>query len=143
MMHDIEKLLARLEHVKQTSPNSWLASCPAHDDKHPSLSIRETSEGFILIHCFAGCAVHEVIAAAGISMDQLFPTRPDHHRKPERRPFPATDVLRAIAFESLVVAVAGVSMLAGESFTEIDRERLILAVSRIQSAMTAAGVTDD
>jgi hypothetical protein len=40
----------------------------------------------------------------------------------------------------LVVAAAGVSLLAGTPFSETDRARLILAVSRIQAAMTAAGV---
>jgi hypothetical protein len=39
-----------------------------------------------------------------------------------------------------VVAAAGVSLLAGTPFSETDRARLILAVSRIQAAMTAAGV---
>jgi hypothetical protein len=55
--------------------------------------------------------------------------------------FQRADVLRAIGFEALVVAAAAVALLTGEPFTEMDRERLILAVSRIQGAMTAAGVT--
>jgi hypothetical protein len=69
----------------------------------------------------------------------LVPSITEH--KPERRPFPAADVLRAIGFEALVVAAAAVAMLAGEPFNDIDRDRLILAVSRIQAAMTAAGVS--
>lgn len=39
-----------------------LVSCPAHNDKTESLSIRETPEGKILIHCFAGCTFAEVAA---------------------------------------------------------------------------------
>src|SRR3954447_26341341 len=42
--------------------NSWLARCPAHDDRNPSLSIRE-SDGKILVHCHAGCKQRTVIAA--------------------------------------------------------------------------------
>jgi hypothetical protein len=34
-----------------------------------------------------------------------------------------------------------VSLLAGQPFSEADRGRLILAVHRVQAAMTAAGVT--
>ena len=71
-------------------------------------------------------------------MSDLFPPR-QHHGKPERRPFPAADVLRALAAEALVVASCGVSMLAGR-FTDADRERLILAVQRIQSGITASGI---
>jgi putative DNA primase/helicase len=34
----------------------WVARCPAHDDRTPSLSIRETHEGRVLLKCFAGCS---------------------------------------------------------------------------------------
>jgi len=40
----------------------WMARCPAHDDRKPSLSISEC-EGGILVHCHAGCSQAEVIAA--------------------------------------------------------------------------------
>ncbi|TFH47119.1 MAG: hypothetical protein E4H01_08830, partial [Lysobacterales bacterium] len=33
----------------------WIARCPAHDDIKPSLSIRETEDGKILVYCHAGC----------------------------------------------------------------------------------------
>jgi DNA primase len=39
-----------------------MARCPAHDDRTPSLSIREV-EGKVLIHCHAGCSQRDVIAA--------------------------------------------------------------------------------
>lgn len=41
----------------------WMACCPAHDDKTPSLSIREGLDGTLLVHCFAGCGQALVIAA--------------------------------------------------------------------------------
>ncbi|MDE2260450.1 MAG: hypothetical protein KGK17_09035 [Betaproteobacteria bacterium] len=62
------------------------------------------------------------------------------HAKRMGRPFPAADILRAIAFEALVVAVAGSSLLEGKAFSIIDRERLTLAVSRIQAALDAGGL---
>ncbi len=39
--------------------DGWMACCPAHDDKNPSLSISEKN-GKLLWHCFAGCAQGEV-----------------------------------------------------------------------------------
>lgn len=108
-----EILLSRLERVKRTGAGRWLARCPAHDDEGPSLSIRELDDGRVLVHCFAGCAVHSVLSAVGLSFNDLFPPGDLGHRaKREGRPFPAADILRAIAFEALVVAVAGSSMLA-------------------------------
>jgi putative DNA primase/helicase len=41
----------------------WIARCPAHDDRTPSLSIREGDGGKLLVHCHAGCEQAQVIAA--------------------------------------------------------------------------------
>ncbi len=41
----------------------WMARCPAHDDKSPSLSVRDTDDGRVLVYCHAGCRQSEVIAA--------------------------------------------------------------------------------
>lgn len=134
-------LLERLDKVRQTGRGSWMACCPSHADTSPSLSIRETDDGLILVHCFAGCDVSEVMAAAGLAMDALFPARTPHHGKPLRRAFPAADALRAIASEAMIVVSSGVTLLAGKPFSESDRERLVVAVARIQAAITASGVT--
>lgn len=40
----------------------WVAKCPAHEDKKPSLSITE-KEGKVLVHCWAGCEQKAVIGA--------------------------------------------------------------------------------
>jgi putative DNA primase/helicase len=42
--------------------NSWIARCPAHDDKTPSLSISEGEDGKVLVYCHAGCDQEDVIA---------------------------------------------------------------------------------
>src|SRR6185312_8947072 len=44
------------------SGTGWIAKCPAHDDRNPSLSIRD-ADGKVLFHCHAGCGQHEVIEA--------------------------------------------------------------------------------
>jgi hypothetical protein len=139
-MSQVDNLLSHLDKVKRTGKGNWIARCPAHLDKSPSLTIRELDDGRVLLHCFVGCSVHEVLDAVGMDMAALFPPREIQHGKPERRPFPAADVLRAIGFESLVVCAAAVTMLTGEAFTQADRDRLILATERIQAGLTAAGV---
>ena len=138
-------LLQHLQKVKRTKPGSWLACCPAHSDKTASLSIRELDDGRVLVHCFAGCAVHEVVGSIGLGLSDLFPPRAieDGKGKPERRPFPAADILRAIAFESTLVLIAAADLLAGQPYTEADRARLALAASRIQAALTAGGISNE
>jgi putative DNA primase/helicase len=40
----------------------WMARCPAHDDREPSLSIRNAGDGKVLVRCHAGCDQERVIA---------------------------------------------------------------------------------
>ena len=132
-------ILSRLEKVHRTGPGRYTARCPSHDDKGPSLAIRELDDGRILLHCFAGCSVHQIVGAVGLEIQALFPPREIAHGKPERRPFPAADVLRCIGFEALVVVSAAAALLTGHPFGAVDRERLSLASGRIQAALRAAG----
>jgi hypothetical protein len=42
---------------------AWMARCPAHDDRTPSLSIADAKDGRVLVRCHAGCDQCDVIAA--------------------------------------------------------------------------------
>jgi putative DNA primase/helicase len=42
---------------------TWTARCPAHEDRKPSLSIKDASSGKVLVCCHAGCDQQQVIAA--------------------------------------------------------------------------------
>jgi hypothetical protein len=53
------------------SRSGWLARCPAHEDRSPSLSISTRGEK-ILLHCFAGCTVVAICAALGLRVSDLF-----------------------------------------------------------------------
>jgi hypothetical protein len=53
--------------------NCWMARCPAHEDSTPSLSIKETRDGRLLVHCHAGCEQTAVISA--LQARGLWPTR--------------------------------------------------------------------
>jgi len=44
----------------EKSPGQFMARCPAHADKNPSLAISEQN-GSILLHCFAGCRYENII----------------------------------------------------------------------------------
>jgi putative DNA primase/helicase len=41
----------------------WMARCPTHDDREPSLAIRYAHNGKVLVCCHAGCEQGRVIAA--------------------------------------------------------------------------------
>jgi hypothetical protein len=63
--------------------------CPAHDDRHASLSINEGDDGRVLVKCHAGCSVDAVLGAFGLSKRDLFPSpRPAGHRARPEAPKP-------------------------------------------------------
>ena len=66
-------ILSRLDKVKRMGGNQWMACCPAHEDKSPSLSIFENHDGRILVNCFAGCGGSDVMTAIGLSLSDLYP----------------------------------------------------------------------
>jgi len=66
-----ERVLTRLDSVVMRS-TGWVARCPAHDDRNPSLSIREGEDGRCLVKCFAGCTAEAVVGAIGLTMADLF-----------------------------------------------------------------------
>jgi hypothetical protein len=59
---DVETLLRRIHHVRRYR-GGWLARCPAHEDRTPSLSIGIGRNGRILLHCFAGCSYQAIRTA--------------------------------------------------------------------------------
>jgi hypothetical protein len=136
-MSKVDLFLSRLDGVKQTRPGRWKAKCPAHDDKNPSLIVTELDDGRTLLHCFSGCPPDEVLSAVGMTFADLHPAPLGHRFAPERRAIPASDVLRALCHEVLVVAAGAVKVLPEG---HPDRERLILAAERLQAGARMAGV---
>ena len=68
----IENILARLSKVRK-SHRGYQACCPVHQDKNPSMTITETDDGKVLIHCFAcGARGTDVVEAIGLSASELF-----------------------------------------------------------------------
>ena len=134
----LERLLNSLSKVKGRK-GSWTAACPAHDDKSPSLAVRQVEDGRILLHCFGGCSVHDVLGAVGLDMADLFPDNGEN-KKGVKPAFYATDLLRVIAFESLVVSIGASDMSKGKQLSETDLQRMQKAAHRIQEAARYANV---
>lgn len=132
-------LIGRLDAVRRTGSGRWTARCPAHSDKRPSLAIRECDDGRVLLHCFAQCSVEEVLNAIGMDWDAIMPPRAiGDDIKREHRPFNAHDILACIATEALIVAIAASDIGRGIATTDADRERVMLAASRIEAARELA-----
>lgn len=63
----LSPILQQLDKVSPSANGAYVARCPAHDDRDPSLSIAVGRNGKPLLHCFAGCSYEEIIGALGES----------------------------------------------------------------------------
>ena len=129
------QLLDRLEKVKQPGPGRWIARCPAHEDRSPSLSIRELDDGRVLLHCFGGCGALDVLDALGSQWCALFPPNQRHAERPATcSRIPARGLLELISEEVTVVAVVAADLLANKFISEANWSRLAQAAHRIARA---------
>ena len=133
----IATLLERLDRVKECGPGRWMARCPSHEDKSPSLSIREAQDGTILLHDFAGCGAADIVAAVGLQLSDLFPNKLADcipARRDRKHFHAAREALKALKFEVLLVAMAAEDVHRGVELDDADRERLWEAVHKIRHA---------
>jgi len=134
----IDNLLNALEGVKRTGPGKFLARCPAHNDRHASLAIKLADDDRILIHCFANCGTESVLAAVGMTFDDLFPDRQARDfdpTKPQSKPprYFASELLRTALFEATIVTVALGRVLSGATLDGDDLRRVKLAMTAIDA----------
>lgn len=136
-------VLERLQKVKKVGEHKWIARCPAHPDDSPSLCITQKPEGTLLIHCFAGCPIHAVLAEIGLTLEDLFPNEPENSlqrlAEAQRRkvrglpPFDAESLLRELLMESTVILLALRDIQGGAELSRLDAIRLESAVSALES----------
>lgn len=142
----ISLLLSRLDKVRERGSASWSACCPAHEDRAPSLSIRECEDGRVLLHCFAGCAVQDVVAAVGMELSDLFPEKlPDMDyeggRKSARPRINPWDVLNSLKHELIVIGIASAELagkLDGVPGTDEQVDALLQSANHIVDLLESA-----
>lgn len=66
--YNIQDILRQLKNVKK-SGGGWSARCPAHDDKHNSLSVSTGEDSKPLFHCHAGCSFENIISSLNITLN--------------------------------------------------------------------------
>ena len=123
---DVKDVLDRLEQVTGSN-GKWMARCPAHKDKSPSLAISETDDR-VLIHCFAGCETEDVIATTGLSLADLFYNKLSGGELTERK---RSRYKEALITERLQVAIINSAEVNERPLTTIEQERRLLGQHRI------------
>ena len=140
-----ELLLSRLAAVRPVGANRWLARCPAHQDRSPSLAIR-TAGARTLIHCFAGCHPDDVLAAVGITWSALYADDPwraaeaqgiahaGHQHRRRRELHNGIDM----AVERRIIEIVAADIQSGKQVSREDVARAAVAMERVRSFEGAA-----
>jgi hypothetical protein len=136
---NVDRILAGLEKVKRSGSGKWIARCPAHDDGTPSLSIRETDDGRVLLHCFGGCPNDAVIGALGLRWEDLVePLAAGMHNRPKvRRPWNVGDALAVIDQEATVLAIIVADMAKRGAMPPDVKARALKATGRLSGVVDA------
>lgn len=136
----IDALLARLDRV-QPSGQGWRADCPIRHKTHGTLSLACGDDGRVLVHCFVGCAVADVLGALGLTLADIQPERirdesPDGRRVARERWRLASVAAAAgvLEREARIVLIAACDVLRGDVLDPADVMRLIEAADRISRA---------
>jgi hypothetical protein len=131
-------LLDRLNGLKQTGPNRWVARCPAHEDRSPSLSIREVDDGRVLVRCFAGCGAIDVLESLGLNWAALFPEGGHQTAPPSQSQIPARDLLAILDHEITVAVFILDDVVNQRTVKPSQLHRLIEASARVSKARIIA-----
>lgn len=130
-------LLSRLEKVRPTGHHEWVACCPAHEDRSPSLAVKDVEDGRVLVHCFAGCAAEDVLAAVGLTFADVMPERVGNVERIKPLRWNPRTVLEAVAHNVMLLVVAASDAAHGE-FTPERRDLVFDLSQEILGSVTYA-----
>jgi hypothetical protein len=114
-----EELARRINARRITT--GWLARCPAHSDRLPSLSISPGRDGRTLLKCHAGCEPTAIVSALGLSLRDLFADSTPQPYRTSRSV--STDDVELELQAELKRIVAADSELCGFDVAELTRHR--------------------
>lgn len=131
---EVTDILSRLSKVRGNGPGKWMACCPAHEDRTPSLSVRD-ADGRILLRCFGGCETGDVLAALGLSFSDLFAEPLTHRARPLGAGLTAMDALRSIEREAGVLVILASDIAEKKTITDEEAARAAKAAGRIAEVL--------
>lgn len=140
-MANINNFLGRLQKCRKTGKQTWMACCPAHNDKNPSMIVTEGIDGRVLVHCFSHeCGIDSIVEAVGMEIRDLMPDNVGFHRSaPKSRLFNAIDVLHAIRDDLTMTLIVAKDIQRGKILTTDESLSLSRAIGRVSTAIKLAG----
>ena len=132
MSRPVDRVLERLPDAKPSGRDRWRTWCRACGGNTSALSIGLGADDTVLLKCWKGCSVEEVLGAIGLEMHDLFPERLTGSPPMRRRGLlSAVQALNLLHDEVQLIALAGSNIAHGVELTDADRDRVLQAAGRI------------
>lgn len=135
-MSPIDIVLNRLpDGARPYGRDRWRCACPAHGGTNRStLSIGVADNGAVLLRCWQGCSIEQIVGALGLDVGDLFPPKDTHAQPLKRRSMlTARQALDLLQAESLVVFVVASDVHRERQVSDANWLRLRDAAARIQA----------
>lgn len=131
-------LKSMLEGVTCENGDSFMAKCPAHDDKSPSLKVTYR-ENKILLYCYSGCMAQEILDSLDLKWKDLFDskwTAAEQQAFAERKKMEKVD---PIEVEKNIILIMRNRREDGKYISVEDEARELLAKQRFKHLSRAYG----
>ncbi|MBL8499479.1 MAG: hypothetical protein JNL77_02670 [Nitrosomonas sp.] len=132
------EITSRLKGVIRRHNGGILAFCPSHDDKKGrSLAVSLGRENQILLHCFAGCNIHEITGAIGLNPADLFPPRDNpRYEKTARSGFSAWQMLNALRGDLIRLLIIANDLKKIDALSNDDGQFISEVVLRLNDSLS-------
>jgi hypothetical protein len=133
---------ASMLHAKRVGRGKYVARCPAHADKRPSLSISEGRKISVVICCKSqGCTGDEIIRAMGLTWKDVLNARPASSSEVSKKLRDEQTVRLLRDLKRAIISPAG-ACLAGkqyrlEGLLSVLERRIVAIENRLDPALKA------
>lgn len=138
MSRPIDLVLSRLDghKLRENGRDRWRSCCPGHGGSNPSaLSIGVGDNDAVLLRCWQGCDIEQIVGALGLELNDLFPPKPENgHRSgplKRRRLLTANQALDLLHDEAQLIALSAANIANGVELTDDDTSRVLTAAGRV------------
>lgn len=131
-------ILSHLQKVRRLGDGRYIALCPCHDDRNPSLSVTVKPDGGVLIYCPAcGAKGTDVCRTLSIEVSALFPPSDTPKcEKQSRSGFSAWQLLHGLKDDLVRLLVVANAMKSISALSGEDRDFVSSLVIRINEGIS-------
>jgi hypothetical protein len=130
-------ILTHLQKVKRLGDGRYIALCPCHNDRNPSLGVTLKPDGKWLIRCFScGAKGIDVCNTLGIDPISLYPSNNNpRYEKQKRSGFSALQLMNAMEADLVRLLIIANDLNAIDALSDDDREFVSEVVIRINDGL--------